>query len=69
MFASVIIDQDVKALNKCFEYLVPDGIDVQVGARVCVPFGQRTLQGFVIALKENCDYDAAKIKKVYGVYG
>ena len=67
MFASVIIDQDVKALNKVFEYLVPDGIDVQVGARVCVPFGQRTLQGFVIALKENCDYDAAKIKKIYGV--
>ena len=67
MFASVIIDQDIKALNKVFEYLVPEGVDVKIGARVCVPFGQRTLQGFVIDLKENCDYDAGKIKKIYGV--
>ena len=67
MFASVIIDQDVKALNKVFEYLVPPHIDINVGARVSVPFGQRILQGFVIALKENCDYDASKIKKIYGV--
>ena len=67
MFASVIIDQDIKALNKVFEYLVPESVDVKIGARVCVPFGQRTLQGFVIDLKENCDYDAGKIKKIYGV--
>lgn len=67
MFASVIIDQDTKALNKVFDYLVPQGVDISVGARVSVPFGQRTLQGFVIALKESCDYDASKIKKLYGV--
>lgn len=67
MFASVIIDQDAKALNKVFDYLVPQGVDISVGARVSVPFGQRTLQGFVIALKESCDYDASKIKKLYGV--
>ena len=52
MFASVIIDQDAKALDRVFTYRIPDGQNITEGMRVIVPFGQRTLQGFVIAINE-----------------
>ena len=64
MFASVIIDQDTKALDKEFDYVVPDGLNVQRGMRVYVPFGTRILQGFVVDLKEKSDYDVKKLKKI-----
>lgn len=64
MFADVIIDQDAKALDKVFEYIIPENLDVGVGMRVYVPFGKRILQGFVIAVKANCDYDKAKLKAI-----
>lgn len=64
MFAQIIIDQDAKALDKVFEYKVPDGMDVKEGMRVIVPFGKRDLQGFVVGLNENCQYDEQKIKPI-----
>ncbi|MGN1200711.1 MAG: primosomal protein N' [Candidatus Caccovivens sp.] len=64
MFAKIIIDQDAKALNKVFEYSVPDDLQVGVGERVIVPFGSRQLQGFIIGLEEKSDYDANKIKPI-----
>ena len=64
MFASVIIDQDTKALDKEFDYLVPDGMLLERGMRVFVPFGSRILQGFVVDLKENSNYPAEKLKKI-----
>lgn len=64
MFASVVIDQDTKALDKEFDYLIPDGMDIQVGMRVKVPFGARVLQGFVIDKKEISNYPSSKIKSI-----
>lgn len=67
MFADVIIDQDAKALDKVFAYLIPDGFDVKVGMRVIVPFGARYLQGFVVALKSECQFDKSKIKSISSI--
>ena len=64
MFADVIIDQDAKALDKVFEYKIPDGLAVDVGCRVYVPFGNRVLQGYIVGLKDYADYDESKIKSV-----
>ncbi len=64
MFAKVIIDQDVKALDKVFEYIIPDNLNINVGMRVYVPFGQRILQGFVIDINNSCEYDENKLKKI-----
>ncbi len=64
MFAKIIIDQDAKALDKVFEYKIPEGMSVEVGERVLVPFGGRTLQGFIVALSETCEYDESKLKPV-----
>lgn len=63
MFAEVIIDQDVKALDKVFEYQIGD-LSIEEGNRVYVPFGNKILQGFVINVKENCNFDEKKIKKI-----
>ena len=64
MFAKIIIDQDAKALDKVFEYRVPDEMSVQVGERVMVPFGSRNLQGFIVDLSEKCEYDESKVKEI-----
>ena len=64
MFAEIIIDQDAKALDKVFEYIIPDALDVNIGMRVYVPFGKRVLQGYIINIKDNCDYDKDKLKSI-----
>lgn len=67
VFAKVIVDQDAKALDREFEYLVPEEFFVQVGMRVNVPFGKRTLQGFVVELCETCSFDESKVKPIESV--
>lgn len=64
MFAKIIIDQDAKALDKVFEYKIPDDMQVGVGERVIVPFGTRYLQGFVVGIEQQSQYDESKIKPI-----
>lgn len=64
MFASVIIDQDTKALDKVFDYRVPPDIKIEKGDRVLVSFGARMMQGFVVDLKENTSFDEKKVKDI-----
>ena len=60
MYAEVIINNNAKALNRIFDYLVPENLekDIKVGARVFVPFGnsKKLEDGFVINLKETSEY-------------
>lgn len=60
MIAEVIINSNVKNLNRIFDYHVPTDMEgtICVGDRILVPFGnKKTLEeGFVIALKEKSDY-------------
>ena len=64
MYARVIIDQDAKALDKVFEYIIPEGLDINLGDRVYVPFSSRILQGFVVDVSNTCEYDEKKLKKI-----
>lgn len=52
MIAEVIINSNVKSLNKTFDYAVPASLEamVKVGSRVCVPFGnsKKAQDGYVI---------------------
>ena len=64
MFAQIIIDQDAKALDRVFEYTIPDDMQVQVGERVLVPFGRRSLQGFIVGITDKCEYDESKLKPI-----
>lgn len=64
MFAEVIIDQDVKAIDKTFDYRKPENLDLKVGMRVFVPFGKRIVQGYVVELKDKTEYEESKVKNI-----
>ncbi|MFQ7546210.1 MAG: primosomal protein N', partial [Turicibacter sp.] len=57
MIAEVVVDIKNKAVNKVFDYTVPEELAhlIQPGVRVLVPFGPRTIMGFVISLKEQTE--------------
>ena len=68
MVAEVIINSNVKNLNKIFDYNVPTEIEgtICVGDRILVPFGnKKTLEeGFVIGLKEKSDFKVKDIASI-----
>ena len=68
MIAQVIINSNVKNLNKIFDYNVPAEMlgTICVGDRILVPFGnKKTLEeGFVIGFKENSEYKVKDIAKI-----
>ena len=68
MIAQVIINSNVKNLNKVFDYNVPTEMEgtICVGDRVLIPLGnKKTLEeGFVIGFKEKSDYKVKDIAKI-----
>ena len=64
MYAQVILDLSAEALDRVFSYIVPEGMDVAPGQLVAVPFGPRTVEGFVVSLSEACDVPPGKLKQV-----
>lgn len=64
LFAEIIIDQDAKALDRVFEYKIPEDMTICVGMRVYIPFSSRMVQGFVVGIKETCNYEESKIKEI-----
>ena len=52
--AAVAVDKATPQFDREYSYLVPDGLPVQVGCRVTVPFGRgnRRRLGLVLALQE-----------------
>ncbi|MCD1257904.1 primosomal protein N' [Paenibacillus athensensis] len=69
MFAKVIVDIPSKQTNRPFDYKVPLQLRrwVEVGCRVGVPFGPRTLQGFVVGVSETSELDGARVKPIQSV--
>ena len=57
MIAEIIINSNVRNLNKIFDYKIPIDLEdkVTIGARVLVQFGniKALEEGFVIGLKES----------------
>ena len=65
MTAEVIVDIAHSEVDKIFEYRAIDG--VRAGSRVRVPFGGRTVDGYVMRLKEGSEYDGSKLKNISSV--
>ncbi len=63
-YAEVIVDLSSEAVDRLFTYRIPAGMALTPGQRVEVPFGPRTLEGYVIALKGECDLPSEKVKDV-----
>ena len=71
VFADVIIDISAKALDRVFQYRVPEELRDQVreGCEVFIPFGKgdSKRKGFVVALKDRPDIDISRIKDLSGI--
>ena len=68
MIAEVIINSNVKNLNKTFDYNIPEEMakSVRIGSRVFVKFGniKKLEEGFVIGIKEESKFKVKDIESV-----
>ena len=74
MIAEVIIQSNVKNLNRVFDYKIPieyeENFTQLIGARVLVPFGRmKTLEeGFIVNIKQCTEFEVKEIAKVQEKY-
>ena len=63
MIAKIAVSAAIYAIDKPYDYRVPDGVHVSVGLRVSVPFGRanKRCEGIVLALTQG---DESKLKPV-----
>ncbi|SCW42637.1 replication restart DNA helicase PriA [Lachnospiraceae bacterium C10] len=68
-YAGVIVDISLAKLDKCFSYIIPEEMqkDALPGAAVLVPFGSRTLDGYILWVSDTVDFDPAKLKPILKV--
>ena len=64
MYCQVIVDIVHENVAHTFTYAVPEGMNLQPGQRVAVPFGPREKEGCVISLSEETDFDPARVRPV-----
>ena len=55
MIARVIVDISTSDVDKVFDYLIPENLDLRVGDRVKVPFGRQKTEGFIVDIRETTD--------------
>lgn len=68
MIAKVIVDIPSKSVDFTFDYIIPIRLQsmIQIGMRVIVPFGPRTIQGYVMKITDQPDSnkDIKKLKEI-----
>ncbi|MDW4402612.1 primosomal protein N' [Staphylococcus saprophyticus] len=68
MIAKVIVDIPSKSVDFTFDYIIPIRLQsmIQIGMRVIVPFGPRTIQGYVMKITNQPDsnIDIKKLKEI-----
>lgn len=64
--AQVIVDVPSRETDRPFDYSIPEAMQdwIEIGSRVGVPFGHRTVQGFVVSLKEHSEMESTRIKPI-----
>lgn len=67
MIARVIVDVETSLVDKIFDYSCFD--DAKVGTKVLVPFGKRSLEGYIIDLKDTTDVPLGKLKPITKILG
>ena len=68
MFAEVLIEYSAKSIDKTFTYKVPNILEgiIKVGMKVIVPFGPKTINGFVTKLKNTFE-DTYELKEIVDI--
>ena len=54
MYAKVIVGLNQPEMDKLFDYRIPEGMTVEIGVRVIVPFGCRNKKSFLFPKKQRC---------------
>ncbi|MBP1999349.1 primosomal protein N' (replication factor Y) [Paenibacillus shirakamiensis] len=64
--AKVIVDVPSRETDRPFDYLISESMRgwIDVGSRVAVPFGRRTVQGFVISLSDHSELSLSRMKPI-----
>ena len=62
MIAQIIINSSVKTLNRTFDYIIPNDLEVKIGDRVFVPFGKKKSldEGIIVDIAETSEFDDLK---------
>ena len=68
MYANVLIEYNVKSLDKCFTYKIPDKLKniVKPGMQVVVPFGKTICNGIILSISDTYN-DEYEIKSIYQI--
>ena len=64
MYCQVIVDIVHENVAQAFTYRIPEGMILERGQRVLVPFRSGTQEGIVLDLRETADYDPKRIRPV-----
>lgn len=69
MFVEVLTQISAKAVDQYYVYSVPEVFrdNIKIGIRVRIPFGKMELEGFVMNILNDTDYDKNKIKDISDV--
>lgn len=69
-YANVIINISVDKLDKTFQYRIPEELqgEITIGVQVDIPFGNRTLTGYVIELTDEAEFDEDRIRPLIGIH-
>ncbi len=68
-YANIIVDISHEKLDKTFQYLIPEELreEVRVGVMVDIPFGNRSITGYVVELTDEAEFDVSRLKPIIGV--
>ena len=68
-YANIIVDISHEKLDKTFQYLIPQELaeEVRIGVMVDIPFGNRSITGYVVELTDEAEFDVSRLKPIIGV--
>lgn len=64
VYCQVIIDIVHENVASPFTYRIPDGMKLEPGQRVAVPFGSREKEGIILGLSDTCELEEKRIREV-----
>lgn len=67
--AHVVVDVPASNIDRFFDYMIPEHLKgaIEVGMRVIVPFGHRTIMGYVLSTSNETDIDPSKLKEIKSI--
>ena len=68
-YANIIVDISHEKLDKTFQYLIPENLqaEVRAGVLVEIPFGNRSITGYVVELTDEAEFEISRLKPITGV--